>query len=386
MTVRTVLLSSILTLAALVPLVACSDEAPVNPEPDPGGSDSGVIDAIADGGPATDSAPEAKPDAWVAVDTLLTEKFANANKADLPGMGFVVYDANDKKVFEKMYGDFAPDRTVSIASASKLVSGLVVFDTIAKGLLTLDSTTGQILGWTGPKATISMRHLLSFTSGMKAENTCASSPGITLADCVDTISGVAPVASPGTRFDYGSTHLHVAARMVEVATGKTWNTVFREVLGDPLGLPTEVTYYTAPRKKLGTTNPLVAGGLRASMNDYALLLATNFHRGKTAKLSLGNDGLFAEQAKEPFAVTIGDSPMAKLSYPYRYGFTSWLECATPNTGCDVLGSAGAFGFSPWYDRKAGYYAILAMEMTGGTRYSFPIEQELQPLVRAALGR
>ena len=34
-----------------------------------------------------------------------------------------------------------------------------------------------------------------------------------------SISQLALVAAPGTRFDYGSTHLQVAARMAEVVTG-----------------------------------------------------------------------------------------------------------------------------------------------------------------------
>lgn len=372
-----------LLFAACTAFGGCSGSGDTSTGPDGApASDAGQTEAAVDSGTGGDAAT----DRWAAVDALLQNKFQNANNPKLTGMGFVVYDASDKKVFEKMYGSFAPDRTVAIASASKLVAGLLAMDTIAKGLLTLDSTTGQILGWTGPKASISMRHLLSFTSGMDPEAPCTGMKDITLAACVETLSSSPPVAAPGTRFEYGSTHLHVAARMVEIATGKTWNALFREVLGDPLGLPAEVTYYTLPRQKAGATNPLVAGGMRASMDTYAPILAVNFHKGKTAKVTLGNEALFAEQAKEPFAVTIANSPLALLGYPqYHYGLTSWLECSTPSTGCDILGSAGAFGFSPWYDRKAGYYAILAMELEGGTRFSFPIEQELQPLVRAALG-
>ena len=42
-------------------------------------------------------------------------------------------------------------------------------------------------------------------------------PGITLAECVSSLAKLKLVAEPGTRFDYGNTHLHVAARMAEVS-------------------------------------------------------------------------------------------------------------------------------------------------------------------------
>ena len=112
---------------------------------------------------------------------------------------------------------------VAIASASKLVSGLLLFDVIAtsKGALTLESTTGEILPWSGPAAAITLRHLLSFTSGLANEDATAADPRLSLADCVAHIAAAVPKAAPGLRFDYGSTHLQVAARMAEVVTGRS---------------------------------------------------------------------------------------------------------------------------------------------------------------------
>ena len=55
---------------------------------------------------------------------------------------------------------------------------------------------------------------------------CTYSTLTTLADCVAVISQQGLVAAPGTRFDYGNSHLHVAARMAEVATGSSWAALF----------------------------------------------------------------------------------------------------------------------------------------------------------------
>jgi hypothetical protein len=76
--------------------------------------------------------------------------------------------------------------------------------------------------------------------------------------------------------------------------------------------------------------------------------------------------------------------MQAQGYSYHYGLACWLETTKPREGSTVVSSAGAFGFTPWVDRQAGYYAIFGMEMLNGARFSFPIEQELQPLIRGAL--
>lgn len=345
-----------------------------------------------DGGHTSDAGPQV-PDAgspWDAVGALLESRAADAGMT-VPGLGLAVYDSQDRKVYERMVGDFAPDRRVAVASASKLVAGTVLFEVIRQGHLSLDSTTGQVLGWSGDKAGITLRHLLSFTSGLQHEHGCTLQAGSTLADCVATLATTQPVAPPGTRYDYGSTHLHVAARMAEVATGRSWNALFTETLAAPLGLPAEVRYFTFPRQAQGTTNPLIAGGLRTSMNEYARLLALVFHRGRYAGLERGTPELFDAQTREPFPeVTVGNSPVKDLGLGYRYGLTAWLHCDTPAQGCDVISSPGAFGWTPWVDREAGYYAILGMQLDrqgeGVVGFSVRLSTELQPLIRAALAR
>ncbi|WP_205520323.1 serine hydrolase domain-containing protein [Pyxidicoccus caerfyrddinensis] len=347
--------------------------------------DAGVSDAGTDGG---STVPDAGTQ-WDAVGALMEARVADAGLS-VPGLGLAVYDAQDRKVYEHMVGDFAPDRRVAVASSSKMVAGAVLFEVIRQGHLTLDSTTGEVLGWTGDKANITLRHLLSFTSGMQNEHLCTLRADYTLADCVAIIATTPQVAPPGTRFDYGSTHLQVAARMAEVKTGKRWNDLFRETLAAPLGLPPEVTYFTAPRKAEGTSNPLIAGGLRTSMNEYAPLLALVFHRGSYAGLERGTPELFDAQTREPFPdVTIGNSPVKDLGRAYRYGLTAWLHCDTPADGCDIISSPGAFGWTPWMDREAGYYAVLGMQLDrsneGVVGFSVDLSVELQPLIRAALG-
>ena len=304
-------------------------------------------------------------------------------------MGVVVYDAQGMRRFEKMYGTFAPDQRVAIASSSKMVAGLTILRLVDQGFLSLDSSTGTVLGWTGPQAAITLRQLLSFTSGLPKEAPCTTLTNITLADCVDSISRMPPVAAPGTRFDYGSTHLQVAARMAEAMTGRSWAEIFDAQLKGPLGLGPDMIFYTAPRQSIGTSNPLIAGGIRATMNEYARILQLEYDRGVIQGNRLISDALFTAQATEPYPdAVIGDSPFQSIGLNYHYGLASWLECPPPASNCAVQSSPGAFGFTPWVDRDGGYYAIIAMEVTesqsGIVDFSVNLAQDLKPLIRAAL--
>jgi CubicO group peptidase (beta-lactamase class C family) len=320
-------------------------------------------------------------DPFAAVDEAARTAF---EAEGINGMGLAIYDSHGAKVFEHMYGNFSPDQRVPIASASKLVSGVTLFRLIDQGYLTLDSTTGQVLGWTGDEGAITLRELMSFTSGLPPENRCTYQSDVTLADCVETISRTGLDAAPATRFDYGSTHLAVAGRMAEVVTGQSWNEIFAAQLRDPLGLASDIAYYANPLKAAGTDNPLLAGGLRVSMNEYEHILHFVFDKGVWNGSPLLAPGLFDTQTIAPYPnAVIGSSP---AETGVRYGLTAWLECSTPATGCSTISSPGAFGFTRWLDRANGYYAILGMEDHDNHRTHFgsDLEQQLKPLIVEAL--
>jgi len=330
------------------------------------------------------AAPESK--AFSSVERTAREAFAQQG---LSGMGLSIYDAHGNKVFEQMYGDFSADRRIPIASASKLVAGLTILRLVDQGKLSLDATTGRVLGWKGAQGAITLEQLLSFTSGLPPRDSCTLRPGITLAECASSLSKLKLVAPPGSRFDYGNTHLHVAGRMAEVATGKSWDAIFGSQLRAPLGLAPQAIFYTWPRRPEGTTNPLLAGGLQMTMHEYAKVLDLEYHRGVYRGQRLIGDALFTRQATEPYPdAVIGDTPVGHIGLNYHYGLANWLECAPPAVDCPVQSSPGAFGFTPWVDRTGGYYAILGMDVggrrTGVVKFSVLLAQQLRPLIREAI--
>jgi CubicO group peptidase (beta-lactamase class C family) len=345
------------------------------------GTIASALLALAGCGDGSDDLPVTN-DAFDAVDSAARAAFESEGIA---GMGLAIYNRSGVEVFEQMYGTFSPDARVPIASASKLVSGAVLFRLIDAGYLTLDSTTAQVLGWTGDQGEINLRELLSFTSGLPPENRCTYDSTVSLSDCVSAIGQVGLDAAPGTRFDYGSVHLDVAGRMAEVAVGEAWNELFAVQLRAPLGLPNDIVYYANPLESTGTDNPLLAGGLQMSMHEYEHVLHFVFDKGVWEGAPLLAPDIFDTQTIDPYPnAVIGNTPGGDL----RYGLTAWLDCSTPDTGCSVISSPGAFGFTPWLDRDTGYYAILGMLDRDNykTHFGARLETQLAPLITQAFAQ
>ena len=359
---------------------AADGGADVHTEPEVG---EGEADAAVDEDAATD--PK-----WAAVQAELEASFANS-AAGAPGMTLIVYDAEDRRVFESTVGDFDADRRVAVASASKLVSGLVLMRLISDPSvnLTLDTTVGEVLpDWLSEQGMINLDQLGAFTSGLPANAPCLRQADTTLAECVATLADAPLSDAPGSDFAYGATHLQVAARVAEVATGDPWQTLFDEQLAAPLGISDPgLRYLTFPRAELGTTNPLVAGGLRASANEYVHFLRLLFHQGTVDGVE-HIDATAMERFRQNLYTNadIVRTPHAATGLDFRYGWASWLECEGGVATCDVVSSPGAFGFTPWVDFGAGYYAVLAMEApeAGAGFEGSVIAQRLRPLVEAAL--
>src|ERR1039458_4822873 len=81
---------------------------------------------------------------------------------------------------------------------------------------------------------------------------------------------------PGERFDYGGLAMQVAGRMVEVATGKDWETLFQDRIAKPCQM---TNTHFVPVDQGGGHSPMLGGGARSNLRDYANFLAMIFNNG-----------------------------------------------------------------------------------------------------------
>ena len=182
-----------------------------------GGAPSAGADSTAgptlDGGAAAeagdpDAAPPANGPSFAALDAYLDERLA----AGLNGLAMQVFDSSDKLVYQREAGVCAtppacptgsPPFTVGlptgIASVSKWMTSTTVLavldEQVAAGRVAtveagLDAKVVPLLacaGLTGPMTDITMRQLLSFTSGVLPEHKCTTDTTSSLSQCACTI-------------------------------------------------------------------------------------------------------------------------------------------------------------------------------------------------------
>jgi len=300
-------------------------------------------------------------------------------------------------VYSKSVGGFSNTTTVAVASASKWVTASVLLRLTEQGLLSLDTPTAALLTdrqgrpWSGPLGQTRLRDLLSFTSGIVAEVPLSELPDITLEEAVLRIYSASAVSAvrPGTRFFYSSTHMRIAARMAEVATGKPWNEIFAEQVQQPLGW-NSTSRYGPP----GSQNPDPAGSLGCNGIEYVRFLMLQLREGQYGSTRLLQASTIAVQRQDAFtsATVIAFSPYVQSAgRAYHYGLGNWLETAagtgpTPASPVTRWSSTGALGWAPWVAADGSYAAVIMTRQptVGSSGPSEILKGQLDPLIRSAL--
>lgn len=158
--------------------------------------------------------------------------------ANLPSGLEVSIVQNGQEIYRKQFGRWRRDRQGPIASSTKWLSGAVILSLVDDGTLSLDDKANQYLPYlTGEKSAITIRQLMSHTSGFGGEfplvNRCLGDASSTLDECAQALAKAPLQIPPGTGFIYSGAGMQVAGRVAEVASGKDWQTLFHERIGGP---------------------------------------------------------------------------------------------------------------------------------------------------------
>lgn len=272
---------------------------------------------------------------------------------------------NDGKVF--LYSKNTSTETTSYesASTSKWISAAVILNLVKKSVLSLDDNPQKyISSWPteGNLSKITLRHLLSFTSGLSEEPLCINAGGFDFENCVNKIAenNLNTAVVPGSEFYYASTHLQVAGLMaIKAGNYNSWTEVFDEFKEETNLFPHSV--YDLP----STTNPRLAGGMHWIANDYL-----DFLKALLYKEILTEDLINQMLSDQIQNTTVVYSPaVAGLNEDWHYGFGNWNECHNQTHNCTEIikvSSPGAYGAYPFIDLKEKYYGILARQGELGT--------------------
>lgn len=270
---------------------------------------------------------------------------------------------------------------VALASATKWYSGAIVLKVAELGYFKLDDRIGRYLPVFDQqgKGDITIRQCFAMTSGLSLRDPDYElDSSLTLAQSVDLIASNTPVIfAPGTQFDYEGDAMQVVGRICEVATGKDWRALARELVFEPLGMA------SADYETFGL-NPAIAGGARSTTQDYLKFLRMVLNNGLAEN---GRPILASRTVQEFFknqtrGLPEHSSPApVSLFYAYNqrpdYGMGSWIFAQNPtNLVVEEVASPGAFGTCPWVDRKRGLCGIIFMlgltgfQTTGNTDLRF----------------
>jgi len=205
-----------------------------------------------------------------------------------------------KIVAERYFGTFTVDSNWYWASAGKTMTAMLVGIAQKEGLLNINNKSSQYLGtgWTSLPAAkedlITVRHQLTMTTGLDD----AVAPDN---DCTDP-GCLVYKADAGTRWAYHNAPYTRLDKVVENATGLTYNTYFQQKIRDRIGM-------TGLWLKIGYNN--VYYSTPRSMARFGLLL---LNKGKWDQTAILNDeNYFNSQVNTSQAINPS------------YGYLTWLN-------------------------------------------------------------
>jgi CubicO group peptidase (beta-lactamase class C family) len=332
-------------------LVACGDDGGATVE-----SDAAVMH---DG-------PTCGADIEAAIAAKLTAGLAKPDVAASQDVT-VLLETRAGRRFTFSHGASSPTTSYESASTSKLVTAAVIVDLIDQGKLTLDTKPSDLIDfWTDN--TVTLRQLLSFTSGYNDEPLCINAAAGGFEACVEKIftSNEPTHTTPGTVYYYSGTHMQVAGLMAMKATGATsWGAIFDAWKARTNLFPTAT--YDLP----SASNPRLAGGMHWTGEEYLAFLRALEHG--TILSDANRTALLANQRG---AATVGASPaFEQIHEDWAYGLGNWLECPTATQANSYNcgeghrnSSAGAYGAYPFIDFDHDYFGIVAQQGPQGTGF------------------
>jgi CubicO group peptidase (beta-lactamase class C family) len=302
---------------------------------------------------------------------------------EVPLAGAALFIAQDGRVVHQRCDGAFDERTrMAVASASKWVSAAVIATLIDDGTLHLDERASDYIeSFAGDKEAITLRQLLAHTSGLpRGESPCVDQPDASLADCADEIARLPMEAAPATAFAYGENGFQVAGRMAEVATGQSFEALFRERLAQPLGMThSDWGYRSREAGVLRVNNPRLGSGLRTTLHDLSRFMRMLSNAGAVNGVPVLQPHTVTMMFQDhTFGAPVAFSPNV---FPGAgYGLGCWREDADAQGNALQLSSPGAYGTTPWVDvpRRLG---CVFMCRNSYARMAAPTRQ-LQTLIRA----
>jgi CubicO group peptidase (beta-lactamase class C family) len=288
--------------------------------------------------------------------------------------GYVLVIKDGQVVCNHRFGSSHSGTHVPIASASKWLTAITVLTLVDEGKLSLDEPiSAKLPEFQGARGQVTLRQLLSHTSGIPNTQWCLGDPRGSLKECTLDISFSPLMGAPGSEFRYGSASYQVAGRLAEIAAGESWNELFKHRISGPLGIP-----YTG----WFGGNPLLAGAGWSTGEEYARVLQMVANGGTYKGKRILSDSAIARMAHNSAAgAAVISTPRNDV---HGYGLGVWRDAVDAGGAATQISSPGSSGFYPWLDMKRNIVGIVWLPSRGPSDgYWFTATQKVQAHVRQA---
>ncbi|HVM61323.1 MAG TPA: serine hydrolase [Verrucomicrobiae bacterium] len=285
------------------------------------------------------------------------------NRGYYPGAGLLISKDN-RTICERYFGSYDTGTVVYIASAGKWLAAATIAAVVDDGKLRWDDPVAKWLPeFADAKGKATLRQLLSHTSGFPdyQPRDAHRDDYQSLGEAVTHMVSLPPTFPPGAHFQYGGLAMQVAGRMAELASGRDWESLFQEKIAHPLGMGS--TQFT-PVDPTPGHNPMLGGGARSTLPDYARFLAmingAGVYEGKRILSSNSIREMQADQVRGA-VVDAGKEYVEKArgtTYNGIYGLGEWREELNTKGEAVLISSPSWAGAYPWIDKTCGVYGIF----------------------------
>jgi len=201
-----------------------------------------------------------------------------------------------------------------LGSVTKPWTATMIVQLAAEGRLDLDDAVVKLLPEAPIDPRITVRHLLTHTSGIDGDVFTDTGRGD---DCLERyvalLGDVDKLFEPGTAYSYCNAGFVLLGRIVEVLDGRTWDESLKARLIEPLGLtrtvtlPEEAILHRAALGHLGTDgSPVTTWQLPRSIGPAGTITASAGDLLEFARMHLTDDRYRAMQEPQvPYAGGVG---------------------------------------------------------------------------------
>lgn len=260
-----------------------------------------------------------------------------------------------------------------------------------KGQMMVAEQNGDRVVLTKPKRPITIRDLLTHTSGLanypQGLLDIYSKRNYTLAEATMAVSQLPLQFEPGSMWAYCNSGIDTLGRIIEVKSGKSYEDFMEERIFKPLGMNDSTFYPTSEQASRNATlygvkdgelvdvgfpligqterakHPIPAGGLFSTGGDLAKAYQMMLLGGK-----LGDARILSEESvKQMTSLQTGDIVCGftpGMGFGLGWAYTKEPQGAHAMMSKGTYGHGGAFGTQGWIDPERDLFLVLLFQRVG----------------------